>query len=188
MGKDAPESVIAPAVVEKTSAELTDQLLKQAYDDLRRLARSRLAKAQPSQSVQPTELVHEVYLRIFAQNEVSFQNPYHFFFAAARTMHDILVERARRKASLKRGGGKQPLNLDRVQVPVDAPPEEFLALSEALELLAESSPRQHQVIMLRFFAGCTNEEVAQAMNQSTRTIDRDWKYAKAWLHEKLSAS
>jgi RNA polymerase sigma factor (TIGR02999 family) len=155
------------------------------YDELRRLAAQRLNDERPGQTLQPTALVHEAYLRLVGK-ELKFDGPRHFLFAAARAMHDILVERARQKGSLKGGGGRRRLDLDSLVVPLDAPSTEILALAEALAELAQAHPRKHQVVSLRFFAGCTSEQAAAAMDLSPATVAREWRFARAWLHERLS--
>lgn len=170
------------------SQVVTDDLIRRGYDDLRRLARARLSKAPPGHTLQPTALVHEVYLRLVGRGISACENPRHFFFMAARAMHDIVVEHARRQGSKKRAGGRPKLDLERVQIPCDAPPAEVLALSEALEDLSAHDPRKHQVVMLRFFADCTEEQTAEALELSPRTVERDWRYARAWLHQRLSKS
>ena len=161
------------------------ELFPQVYDELRRLAHARLAQLTPGQTLQPTALVHEVYLRL-ADRTAGFEGTRHFFFVAARAMHDILVERARQRASLKRGGGRQRLQLDQLIIAQESPDEEMIALSETLVELERIDPRKHQLVMLRFFAGCTSDEVAEAMQISSSTAAREWRFARAWLHQRLS--
>jgi len=152
-----------------------DTLLPLVYTELRRLARVRLAVLAPGQTLQSTALVHEAYLRL-AGKQLAFDGPKHFLFAAARAMHDIVVERAREKASLKRGGNRERLDLSSLVLPHDAPSQQILALSEALVHLQQSHPRKHQVVMLRFFAGCTAEETAAALELSPATVAREWHF------------
>ena len=163
------------------------ELLPFVYDDLRRAARAQLAALAPGQTLQPTALVHEAYLRVLEKTGPGWDGTRHFFFAAARAMHDILVEHARAKACLKRGGGRGRLDLDRLTVAHESPADEMLALSEALGELRARDARQHEIVMLRFFAGCTAREAAGATGLSLRTANREWAYARAWLHRRLSA-
>ena len=162
-------------------------LLPLVYDELRRLAAQRLSSERPGQTIQATALVHEAYLRLVGK-KLSFDGPRHFLFAAARAMHDILVERARQKASLKRGGERARLDLDSLILPHEASSAQILALSDAMADLAAAHPRRHEVASLRFFAGCTTEQAAAALNVSPATIAREWRFARAWLHERLSDS
>jgi RNA polymerase sigma factor (TIGR02999 family) len=169
----------------ETDPSEADRLLPLVYDELRRVARAQLEALPPGQTLQPTALVHEAYLRLVGK-ELTWDGPAHFFFTAARAMHDILVERARQKASLKGGGGWVRLDLNRLVLPCDAPSEQILALSEAMSELERAHPRKHQVAFLRFFAGCTHEETAAALGLSPGTVAREWLFARAWLYERLA--
>jgi RNA polymerase sigma factor (TIGR02999 family) len=183
--------------IESTStlADLTDavargtrgpeELLPMVYEELRRVARRQLAGLAHGNTLQPTSLVHEAYVRLIGK-DLKWQGARHFFFAAARAMHDIVVEHARAKASLKRGGGRRRLDLERLVVAYETPCDEILALSDALAELEQRDPRKHQIVMLRFFGGLTSQECADAVELSTRTIEREWRYARAWLHKRLS--
>ena len=164
------------------------ELLPLVYDELRRLAEAQLRKGPPGHTLQPTALVHEAYLRLVGGVDPGWEGRAHFFFAAARAMHDILVEHARKKLSLKRGGGRKRLDPSQVTLAVEAPAEEMLALSEALGRLEKSEPRKHQIVLLRFFAGMTNEETAEMLAVTTRTVERDWRFARAWLHQELAGA
>jgi RNA polymerase sigma factor (TIGR02999 family) len=148
--------------------------------------RARLAQLAPGQTLGPTALVHEVYVRL-AGKEQDFDGARHFFFAAARAMHDLVVERARQKASFKRGGDRKRLDLDKLVIAHESPPEEIVALAEALGELEQLDARKHRLVLLRFFAGCTNEQAANAMQLSSSTAAREWRYARAWLHQRLSS-
>jgi RNA polymerase sigma factor (TIGR02999 family) len=162
-----------------------EQLLPHVYEELRRLARARLAELAPGQTLQPTALVHEAYVRL-AGKEGPWEDTRHFFFAAARAMHDVIVEHARQKLSLKRGGGRSRLDLASLSVAHDAPAGELVALADAMQELGKVSPRRHQLVMLRFFGGCTAEETGAAMDLSASTVAREWRFARAWLHQRLS--
>lgn len=164
------------------------ELLPLVNQQLREVAGARMRKIPPGQTLQPTALVHEAYLRVVGDGESDFENRSHFFFAAARAMRDILVEQARRKSRLKRGGDKQRLSTDNLAVAIDAPAEDMLALHEALVLLEREYPRKHQLIMLRFFAGLTEAAAADIMEVDASTARRDWRFARAWLHRVLKGS
>lgn len=162
------------------------RLLPLIYDELRKLARARMAKIPPGQTLQPTALVHEAYLRLIGKTEPKWESRAHFFGAAARAMRDILVDQARRKASLKRGGDRQRMALDDVTPFIEPPTENIVALDDALKRLEQDDPRKGRIVMLRYFAGLTVEETAAAMDVSVGTIEREWRYIKAWLYEELS--
>jgi RNA polymerase sigma factor (TIGR02999 family) len=162
------------------------QLLPLVYAELRQLARARLAQQTPGQTLQPTALVHEAYLRIAGQSEVTWQGRQHFFFAAARAMRDILVEQARRKAGPRRGGGRQQEALDEAALVLEEPFVDLLALHEALAELERQDPLKGQIVMLRYFTGLTMTETADMLGQSERSLHRHWRYIKAWLKSRLS--
>jgi RNA polymerase sigma factor (TIGR02999 family) len=162
------------------------EMFQLVYTELRRLAQDRYGPLFPGQSFQATDLVHEAYVRLAGGPNAGWANGRHFFFAAGRAMHDIVVEHARRKASLKRGGGGRRLDLSSLRLADETPSEEMLALSEAMAELERYDAQKHQVVLLRFFAGCTSEQAAEAMGVSTRTVERQWRYARAWLHQRLS--
>jgi RNA polymerase sigma factor (TIGR02999 family) len=159
------------------------QLLPLVYDELRKLAAHRLAHQTPGQTLQPTALVHEAYLRLVGDHEGSdWDNRGHFFAAAAEAMRRVLVENARRKGRQKRGGGLKRLDLDAAE-PVAVPEvrEDLLALDEALTKLASTDPQAAQLVQLRYFAGLSIPDAAQALGVSSRTADRLWAFARAWL-------
>ena len=159
----------------------SDQMLPLVYDELRRLARARLRAERPGHTLQPTALVHEAYLRLVGSGEVAWQSRAHFFGAAAEAMRRILIERARRVRRIKRGGDQQRVDLDE-QVAAAAPPvEDLLAVDEALARLEARDLQMSLVVKLRYFAGMSVEEVADALGTSTRTVNRLWTAAKAWL-------
>jgi RNA polymerase sigma factor (TIGR02999 family) len=163
--------------------QATAQLLPLVYDELRRLAAAQLAREKPGQTLDATALVHEAYLRLVGDRP--FENRRHFFAAAAEAMRRILVENARRKRSLKRGGGRQRLDLD-VEEPVEVErSEQLLALDEALDRLQARDPDKAQLVKLRYFAGMTIEQAAEALGISVTTANRWWSYARAWLHEEI---
>lgn len=161
-----------------------DQLLPLVYDELRQLAAQRLAREKPGQTLQPTALVHEAYLRLVGQGDgPHWEGRGHFFAAAAEAMRRILVDNARRKQSAKHGGGRvrRDVALDDFPVENARDPLEVLAVHEALDQLAQKSPRKAQLVKLRYFLGCTMAEAAQILGIAHATAEEDWTYARAWL-------
>ena len=162
------------------------QLLPLVYDELRRLAAQKLAGEQRGQTLQATALVHEAYLRLVGGDpEKPWDGRRHFFAAAAEAMRRILVENARRKRSLKRGGDRARQDLDEADCAAPQPREDLEALDEALDRLAARDPRKAELVKLRYFAGCTIAEAAQLLGISTTTAERWWAYARAWLHQEI---
>lgn len=171
-------------------ASAAAELLPLVYEELRRLAQARLSKEAPGQTLQPTALVHEAYMRLVDDSGGGrFSNRAHFFASAAEAMRRILVERARHRAAHKHGGGRQRVPL--MDVPdqggwTEPEPDEMLALDDALGRLAQSDRRLSEVVMFRYFAGLTVEQTAEAMDASPATIKRDWNYARAWLFDQVN--
>jgi RNA polymerase sigma factor (TIGR02999 family) len=162
-------------------------LLPLVYDQLRALARSRMRRERPDQTLQATALVHEAYVRLVDATAVqNWEGRWHFYAAAAEAMRRILVEHARRRGRLKRGGGMKRVQLDAAELTIDQPPDELIALDEALEKLAEEHPEKAHLVKLRYFAGLTIEEAAQALGIGTSTADRHWAYARAWLYRQMA--
>src|SRR5262249_10906739 len=161
-------------------------LLPLVYDELRKLARSRMAKLPPGQTLQPTALVHEAYLRLLGKKDLQLESRRHFFFAAARAMRDILVEQARRKAGPRRGGGYQRVEFGENLVAVEPPSENILALHEALADLEKEDPLKAQIVNLRYFAGMNVAETTQVLGISQRTLFRHWRFIQAWLKSRLA--
>ncbi len=164
----------------------TDRLLELVYSDLRAMARRRMNQVPRSDTLEPTALVHECYLRLLQRNAVEWRDRRHFFGLAARAMHDIIVEQARRRASLKRGGDRRRVSLDEAEIAVETQDEELLALTEAIERLRQVDSLSAEVVMLRFFAGLTYEQIALAMDVPVIRIRREWDYAKAFLHREVA--
>lgn len=156
-------------------------LLHLVYDELRGLARTRMAGLAVGQTLQPTALVHEAYLRLSARDATGWENRRHFFFAASRAMRDILVEQARRKAGPRRGGGLGREDLDEFAVVVEPPSEEVLALHAALDELERQDPQKAQIVQLRYFGGLTVAEIADVLGLSEVTVHRHWRFVRAWL-------
>jgi RNA polymerase sigma factor (TIGR02999 family) len=161
-------------------------LLPLVYAELHDLARARLARQTPGQTLTATALVHEVYLRIAGDSNVTWEGRQHFFFAAARAMRDIVVEQARRKAGPKQGGGRQRLELDDACAVVEPPSDDVLAVNEALQELEAQDPLKAQIVLLRYFTGLTMDETAAVLGLPERTVDRHWRYIRAWLMKRLS--
>lgn len=169
-----------------------ETLLPELYDELRRLAEARLAAERPGGTLQATALVHEAYLRLIDKTGGASAQQWdgrgHFFAAAATAMRRILVERARSRGRLKRGGDRQRVELDGLEIGADSESVDMLGLDTALTKLAASDPRKHDVVMLRFFAGLSIDQAAEVLSVATATVERDWNYSKAWLYRELERS
>ncbi len=161
------------------------ELLPVVYEELRRLARSWMARERAGQTLQPTALVHEAYLRLLGEDS-GWDSRRHFFFAVSRAMRQILVEQARRKSSLKRGGDRKRVPAAADVLIIEDPAEDMIALDHALDRLEREDPRKAQIVHLRFFAGLTAEETARILDTSLRTVEREWRYIRARLHSELS--
>jgi RNA polymerase sigma factor (TIGR02999 family) len=175
------------SAIEAGDTQAAAQLLPLVYEELRRLAAHQLAHETPGQTLEPTALVHEAYLRLVGKGDEAgrWGGRGHFFAAAAEAMRHILVENARRKRSLKRGGDCARADYDEGQLAAPEPRDDLLAVDEALDKLAAADPSAAQLVKLRYFAGLSIPEAAQALNISPRTADRLWAYARAWLQDAL---
>ena len=172
--------------IEQGDPHAAEQLLPLVYQELRQLAAQKLAQEKPGQTLQPTALVHEAYLRLVGNGrEPHWDSRGHFFAAAAEAMRRILINRARDHKRLKRGGGWQRVDLEQLAAVEDASEADLLALDGALEQLAQAHPACAQLIKLRFFAGLTQEEAAASLGIARRTANRYWAFAKAWLYDAL---
>jgi RNA polymerase sigma factor (TIGR02999 family) len=166
----------------------SSELLPLVYEELRKLAAARLRNEKPDQTLQATALVHEAYLRLVdVENQRRWDSRGHFFAAAAESMRRILVENARKKQAKKRSGNRHRVDLDQIALAIAAPCDDVLALNEALEKLEAKHKLKAEVVKLRFFAGLTIPQVAQALGISTSTADNYWAYARAWLRVEISA-
>jgi RNA polymerase sigma factor (TIGR02999 family) len=165
----------------------SEELLPLVYDELRRHAAARMAQEAAGQTLQPTALVHEAWLRLVGDGDRTWQNRAHFFGAAAEAMRRILIENARRKSRLKRGGDQVRLDVDQLELAAATPDEKILLIDEALERLQAQDPEKARVVVLKFFGGYTNQEVAANLGVTERTIERHWAYAKAWLFQIIRA-
>ncbi len=160
------------------------KLMELVYGELRAIAQRQMARVPAGGTLQATALVHEAYLRL-AGDQFQWQDRAHFFFAAARAMRDILIEEARKDASLKRGGKWKRITLDEAIVSAEPVDEDLLALDQALQALEATDKTSADVVMLRYFSGLTIEETAKAMGVSTPTVKRHWQYARAWLRAQV---
>ena len=166
----------------------SEQLLPMIYQELRRLAANKLAQEPAGQTLEATALVHEAYVRLVdSEAEQKWKHRGHFFAAAAEAMRRILVEKARRKQAVKHGGEHQRVELDDERLVCSVPSDQLVALDEALERFAQEEPEKAKLVKLRFFAGLSIEEAAEALGISRATAARHWTYARAWLHDAISA-
>jgi RNA polymerase sigma factor (TIGR02999 family) len=165
-----------------------DELLPLVYRELRRLAAQKLRHEAPGQTIQATALVHEVYLRLVGPNDRNWDSRGHFFAAAAEAMRRFLIDRARAKKRVKRGGEMQRLDLDQLDLTCPIPSEELLALDEALGRLRQRDPLKAELVQLRFFAGMTMEQAAEMLDISRATAERYWSFARAWLYREITSS
>jgi RNA polymerase sigma factor (TIGR02999 family) len=161
------------------------ELLPQVYAELRRLAAALTARLPPGQTLQPTALVHEAYLRLVRNQDPGWKGRRHFFGAAAQAMREILIEQARRKGRRKRGGGARRVELSEDLALIEPPSDDLLALDEAIQQLQAEKPPLAEIVLLRYYAGLSVEETAEVVGRSVSTITRDWRVARAWLAERL---
>ena len=187
MTKAAPDNGMHKNGDDDASLSLS-KVMPAVYDELRRLARRYLAREKAGQTLQATALVNEAYLRLFKEKTHAWQNRAHFCAIAASSMREILVERARARAALKRGGSRVRVSLDESMKAGEADSVDVLALHEALERFTALDPKLARIVELRFFGGLTIEETAQELGGSPATIKRNWKLAKAWLTRELERS
>ncbi|HEV3202525.1 MAG TPA: sigma-70 family RNA polymerase sigma factor [Bryobacteraceae bacterium] len=176
------------AEVQSGDRRAESQLAVLVYGELHRMAARYMRREQADNSLQATILVHEAYLRLVNQEDQTWQNRAHFFATAARLMRQILIDHARNRNAAKRGGPHVDLRLDDLIVVSDDRLEQVIAIDEALTRLAERDARLARIVEMRFFAGLTEEEIAEVLGVSPRTVKRDWRVAKAWLHGELSGS
>jgi RNA polymerase sigma factor (TIGR02999 family) len=175
--------------IREGDAQASEKLLPLVYHELRRMAANHLAQERRDQTLQATALVHEAYLRLVAKDagsrDVQWDSRRHFFAAAAEAMRRILIDRARNKRRLKRGGGWRRIALDGVDLLLDDPPAELLELNEGLEKLAQVDPLAAELVKLRFFAGLSMQDAASALGIGRRSADRYWSFARTWLYDDL---
>ncbi len=179
------DATILLTAVEQGDPTAAEQLLALLYGELRQLAMSKMAHEAPGQTLQPTALVHEAWLRLVASKNPKFENRAHFFSAAAEAMRRILIDRARRKLTQRHGGGFERVDLDGRDFAAPAADEQLLAVHEVLDLLAKEHPIQAEVVKLRYFVGMTNEETAEALGVSVATVKNYWTFARTWIFNEV---
>jgi RNA polymerase sigma factor (TIGR02999 family) len=174
------------SAIEQGESRAAEGLLPLVYEELRKLAGQRLAEEKPGQTLQATALVHEAYLRLVGAQKVQrWDSRRHFFAAAAEAMRRILLNRARDKKRVKRGGERRRVDLDQIEIALDTSDEQLIALDEALTQLAVEDPDAARLVNLRFFAGLTLKDAAASLGLAPRTAERQWAYARAWLYARL---
>ncbi len=169
--------------VARGERQASSDLLPLVYEELRRLAAARMAREAAGQTLQPTALVHEAWLRLVGEGNRSWENRAHFFGAAAEAMRRILIENARRKSRLKRGGDQVRVDIAELELADTTPDDKILLIDEALEKLKAEDPEKARIVVLKFFGGLTNHEVAQSLGVTERTVERQWAFAKAWMFQ-----
>lgn len=174
------------AAIEQGDARAADELLPVVYEELRRLAAAKMSQEPPGHTLQATALVHEAYIRLVGSQDQDWSGRTHFFAAAAEAMRRILIDNARRKLRLKRGGGRQKIGLTDAEPAIEGPSDDLIALDEALDRLAEMDKTKADLVKLRYFAGLTLEQAASVLNLPERTAKRYWAHARAWLHREVT--
>jgi RNA polymerase sigma factor (TIGR02999 family) len=169
--------------VQRGEKQASEDLLPRVYDELRRIAMARMAREQPGQTLQATALVHEAWLELVGDGDRNWQNRAHFFGAAAHAMRRIMMLKARRKSRLKHGGGQVRLNIEEHEIAENSPDEKILLVDEGLKELEKVDSQQARIVEMKFFGGLTNLEVAQNLEISERSVDREWACAKTWLFQ-----
>jgi len=172
-------------IIENGDHQAADELLPLVYNELRKLAASKMAGEAPNQTLQPTALVHEAWLRMVGNENTQYANRAHFFAAAAEAIRRILIEKARRKHTRRHGGELQRVEFEEVDVAAPGDDRDILEVNEALDKLALQNPTEAKLVKLRYFMGMTLEEAAIALNISARTADNYWAHAKAWLYKEI---
>ena len=171
--------------IEKGDPVAADELLPLVYHELRKLAAHKMANETPGQTLQPTALVHEAYLRLVGNEDKKWAGRAHFFAAAAEAMRRILIDNARRKRAQRHGGGQQRVDVEEVEIASDTEEDQLLAINEALDRLAVRDKVKAELVKLRYFVGMTIEEAAQILGVSEPTAKRHWTYARAWLYHEI---
>jgi RNA polymerase sigma factor (TIGR02999 family) len=174
--------------IEAGDNKAAEELLPLVYQELRRLAAHKLANETTNQTLQPTALVHEVWLKLANDPNRKFNGRNHFFAAAAEAMRRILIDNARRKQAERHGGNLQRVDLDGIELPAETPHEDLLALNDALDKFSQLDPQKAQIVKLRFFIGMTNEQMAETLGVSVPTVKRYWTFARAWLYQEMERS
>ncbi len=175
------------SAIEQGDPNAADKLLPLVYEELRKLAAHRMANEAANQTLQPTALVHEAWMRLVGEKNPKFENRAHFFAAAAEAMRRILIDNARRKRAVRHGGGQQRVDFDQAELATIKDDDQLLAVDEALNKLATQSKSEAELVKLRYFVGMTLEEAAEVLGISARTADNYWAHARAWLFHELKA-
>lgn len=178
---DMSDATVMLAAIQAGDSKAADELLVLVYDELRRLAASKLAYEAPGQTLQPTALVHEAWLRLVGAQNPSFKDREHFFRASAEAMRRILIDRARRKHTVRHGGDCQRVDFEKIDLAAPAVDNQLLSVNEALDKFALEHPVQAELVKLRYFAGLTNEEVSEVLGISVSTVKNYWTFSRAWL-------
>ena len=171
--------------MERGDRQAAEELLPLVYQELRKLAASKMANEAPGQTLQPTSLVHEAWLRLTGDEDVKWEGRAHFFGAAAEAMRRILIDNARRKHAMRHGGGQQRLDIQEIELPAGTQDDDLLAINEALDRFAAQDPKKAELIKLRYFVGLTIKEAADVLGISEATAKRNWAYARAWLYKEI---
>ena len=179
------DATVLLAAVELGDSKAAEQLLDLVYEELRRLASYKMALEAPGQTLQPTALVHEAWLKLIGGGQRKFENRAHFFAVAAEAMRRILIDRARRRKTQRHGGQYERVELQETGLAAPAEDDQLLEVDEALEKLSREHPSQAQVVKLRYFGGMTNEEIAEALDLSVSTVKNYWAFARAWLFDSI---
>jgi RNA polymerase sigma factor (TIGR02999 family) len=174
--------------MEAGDARAAEELLPLVYGELRKLAASKMAHESPNQTLQPTALVHEAWLRLTGNEDVKWNGRAHFFGAAAEAMRRILIDNARRKSARRHGGGQQRVDVEDVDIAAPMKEDELLAINDALDELAKTEKQKAELVKLRYFVGLTVEEAAEILGVSVPTARRWWSYARAWLFQKVQGA
>jgi RNA polymerase sigma factor (TIGR02999 family) len=174
--------------IDHGDSRAAEELLPLIYEELRRLAAHKMAHEAPGQTLQPTALVHEAWLRLVGDGDPGWQNRAHFFAAAAEAMRRILIDRARSKLAVRRGGGQARVEVDETALEAPADDEKLLQVHEALEVLAAEDPQKAEIVKLRFFGGLSHEEIAAVLSVNEKTVRRHWEVAKVRLFQIIKAA
>ncbi|HWY31272.1 MAG TPA: sigma-70 family RNA polymerase sigma factor [Candidatus Acidoferrum sp.] len=180
------EATLLLTAVEQGDPKANEKLLDLVYEELRRLAANKMARESPGQTLQPTALVHEAWMRLMGSDNQQFKNRAHFFSAAAEAMRRILIDRARRKLRVRHGGDFERVDLDGLDLAAPGAERELLDVHEVLDKLTKERPIQAEVVKLRYFAGMTNAEIAQVIGVSVPTVKNYWTFARAWIFQEIN--
>jgi len=183
----ASEITLVLQALRRGDGRASEDLLPLVYDELRRLAAARMAQESANQTLQATALLHEAWLRLAGDGGRTWQNRAHFFGAASEAMRRILVDNARRKARLKRGGNWVRLNVEDLDLMATSPDDKVLLVNEALEKLEAEDPEKARIVLMKFFGGMTNQEVAENLGVTERTVERQWAFARVWLFQSIQS-